>query len=98
MSDFTILTKKQQKVLARFIKFMQIRLINIKDLVDQGQMCGKFVPRRCFGFMNEYGCSACSPFICKQCGSATASLEMRFCGGYCSWEYYGKPKCDTWSM
>jgi len=70
---------------------MKIRLIKIKDFVNQGQICGKFVIR-CIG------CSSYSPFVCEQCGLAITSSEIKFCSGYCSWEYYGKPKFDTWSM
>ena len=84
--------------------YLHQRLIRIKQEIEDGYCCGKIVSRpknfygrtiiqRCFGVMGKYGCFNCDDtgFSCEQCGDVVGSAEEKFCGGYCEWEYYGKP-------
>jgi len=108
MSDFNIIINdKHKKILNKFFRYLKNRLACIKQDINDGYICGKLVPhsthdriiiQRCYGVMSKYGCYNCNAtgFLCKECGTQVGSAEEDFCGGYCSWAYYGKPDVKSW--
>jgi hypothetical protein len=85
--------------LKKFVRYMKNRLVEIHGLSESGYYCGKLVThrlyggppktKRCFGYIESYGCYNCNPTgIQCQGGCGDWVIKEGFCSWSCRGEYY----------